>query len=305
MGRFLVARTARLVLVLWGVLTLAFLLLRLSGDPATLFVGQDATREQVEQVRHQLGFDQPLIVQYGQFLGRIAHGDFDRSLRFDRPAISLVLDALPYTLELTLASLAIAMLLGIPAGAIAALRPGSAVDSAATLLALVGQSMPVFWLGILLILFFAVQLHWFPVSGSETPAHLVLPSVTLGAFFAARFAQLTRSGLLEVLAEDYVRTARSKGLSEWTVLARHALKNVAISQVTVAALTFSALLGGAIVTETIFAWPGMGRLLLDAVNSRDYPLVQASLFVIALFVCLANLLADLSYGLLDPRVGRG
>lgn len=303
MGRFLLARTARLVLVLWGVLTLSFLLLRLSGDPATLFVSQGATQAEVEQVRHQLGFDQPLIVQYGQFLARLAHGDLDRSLRFDQPAIALVWAALPYTLELTFAALAIAMLLGIPAGAIAALRPGSAIDSAATLVALAGQSMPVFWLGILLILFFSVQLKWLPVSGSETPGHLVLPAATLGAFFAARFAQLTRSGLIEVLTEDYVRTARAKGLHEKTVLIRHALRNVAIAQVTVAALTFSAMLGGAIVAETIFAWPGMGRLLLDAVNSRDYPLVQASLFVIALFVSLATLLADLTYGVLDPRVG--
>jgi len=302
-GRFLLARTARLVLVLWGVLTLSFLLLRLSGDPATLFVSQGATQAEVEQVRHQLGFDQPLIVQYGQFLARLAHGDLDRSLRFDQPAIALVWAALPYTLELTFAALAIAMLLGIPAGAIAALRPGSAIDSAATLVALAGQSMPVFWLGILLILFFSVQLKWLPVSGSETPGHLVLPAATLGAFFAARFAQLTRSGLIEVLTEDYVRTARAKGLHEKTVLIRHALRNVAIAQVTVAALTFSAMLGGAIVAETIFAWPGMGRLLLDAVNSRDYPLVQASLFVIALFVSLATLLADLTYGVLDPRVG--
>ncbi|MCA1646561.1 MAG: ABC transporter permease [Chloroflexi bacterium] len=305
MGRFLLARTARLVLVLWGVLTLAFLLLRLSGDPTTLFVAQDATQAQVEQVRHQLGFDQPLIVQYAWFLGRLAHGDFDRSLRFDQPAITLVWAALPYTLELSLVALAIAMLLGIPGGAVAALRPGSVIDFVATLLALVGQSIPVFWLGILLILLFSVQLRWLPVSGSDTPAHLVLPAVTLGAFFAARFAQLTRSGLVEVLTEDYVRTAHAKGLRARTVLMRHALRNVAIAQVTVAALTFSALLGGAIVTETIFAWPGMGRLLLDAVNSRDYPLVQASVFVIALFVSLANLLADISYGVLDPRVGRG
>jgi ABC-type dipeptide/oligopeptide/nickel transport system permease component len=304
-GSFLLARTVRLLLVVLGVLTLAFLLLRLSGDPATLFVSQDATREQVEQVRRQLGFDEPLIVQYGRFLARLARGDFDRSLRFDQPAIVLVWTALPYTLELSLAALVAAIAIGIPAGAVAAMRPGSIIDSAATLVALVGQSIPVFWLGILLIMFFAVQLHWLPVSGSETPAHVVLPATTLGAFFAARFAQLTRSGLVEVLAQDYVRTARAKGLRERTILVRHALKNVAIAQVTVAALTFSALLGGAIVTETIFAWPGMGRLLLDAVNSRDYPLVQASVFVIALFVSLANLAADLTYGILDPRVTRG
>ena len=281
---------------------MAFLLLRLSGDPATLFVGQDATAEQVERVRHELGLDRPLIVQYGQFLFKAAQGDFDRSLRFNRPALEMVLVVLPDTLRLALTSLALAALVGVPVGAVSALYRGSLLDSVITVLTLLGQSLPVFWLGILLILLFAVDLHWLPTSGSDTLAHLVLPAATLGAFFAARFAQLTRSGLQEVLAEDYIRTARAKGLRERVVLFGHALRNVAIGQVTVAALTFSALLGGAIVTETIFAWPGLGRLLLEAVNNRDYPLVQATVFVIALFVTLANVIADLLYAALDPRI---
>ena len=304
MVAYLLARAAKLVLVLWGVTTLVFILLRLSGDPATLFVTQDATVEQLERVRRTLGLDQPLIVQYVRFLSRAVVGDFDRSLRFGQPALGMVLAALPDTLRLALTALALAMIVGIPAGVLSAVRRGSALDGLTTILTLLGQSLPVFWLGILLILLFSVELRWLPVSGADTPVHVILPAVTLAAFFAARFARLTRSNLTEVLAEDYIRTARAKGLSGRLVLYRHALKNVAITQVTVAALTFSALLGGAIVTETIFAWPGLGRLLLEAVNTRDYPLVQATVFVIALFVSLANFLADLLYGVLDPRIGR-
>jgi peptide/nickel transport system permease protein len=305
MRRYLVRRLGQLVVVLLGASTLVFGLLRLSGDPAVLFVGPDASHEDVARVRAELGFDDPLPVQYLRFLSRAAVGDFGLSLRYDRPALEMVAESFPATLELTLAALLLSTLLAVPAGVLAGVYRGSLYDNAAMVGSLLGQSVPTFWLGIMLIVFLAVQVPLLPTSGRGTWAHLVLPAVTLGTFSVARIARLTRSGMLEVLTQDYIRTARAKGTGEGRVVFRHALRNAALSALTVVSFTLSALVGGAIITETIFAWPGVGRLLLQGVSVRDYPLVQAAVFVIALFVTAINLLTDLLYAVLDPRIQYG
>src|SRR5579859_141802 len=293
MQRYVVIRLGQLVLVLFGVSTLVFLLLRLSGDPVTLFVNESMTPQQVADLRQRLGFNDPLYVQYARFLGQASQGDFGASLRFGEPALPLVLDRLPATIELTLSALLLSSVVGVPLGVVAAARRGSVVDKAAMALGVLGQGMPVFWLGILLILLFAAYLHVLPSGGRGTLAHLVLPTVTVALYTLARTARLTRSSMLDVLAQDYVRTATAKGLSRATVIRRHALRAAAVPVVTIIGLTFSTLFGGAVITETIFAWPGVGRLLVQAVGFRDYPLVQATVFVIALFVTVANLLTDL------------
>lgn len=288
--------------MLFGVSTLIFVILRLSGDPTALFVAETATAEDVRKVREAMGFDEPLPLQYVRFLGRAAVGDFGTSFRFNQPAIGLVLERLPATLVLTLASIAVATVVGVPLGVLAAFRRGTRWDAAIMAVTFLGQSVPTFWLGIMLILVFAVGLRLFPASGGEGLAHLVLPGTTLGGYMMARIARIARSGMLDVLRQDYIRTARAKGLHERAVVLRHALKNASISIVTMIGFTFATLIGGAIVTETIFAWPGVGRLLVEGVHARDYPVVQAAVFVTALFVAACNLVTDLLYAWLDPRI---
>lgn len=287
-----------------GVVTLAFAALRLSGDPAATMLPGDASVEELVALRHQLGLDRPLWLQYVQFLGGALTGDFGTSFRHQQPALPLVLERLPATLELAGAALALAVALALPLGILAAVYRGRLLDVLAMAFAVVGQATPYFWMGIMLILVVSVELGWLPTSGRGGLERLILPAVTLGTHFAASLARLTRTSMLEVLGQQFVTTARAKGLSEWSVVLAHALKNAAVPVVTLIGLQFGTLLGGAVVTETIFAWPGVGRLAVQSVFVRDYPVVQAGVFVLALTFVAINLLVDLLYGVLDPRIRR-
>ncbi|HEX5814278.1 MAG TPA: ABC transporter permease [Methylomirabilota bacterium] len=287
-----------------GVVTLAFAALRLSGDPAATMLPGDASVEELVALRHQLGLDRPLWLQYVQFLGGALTGDFGTSFRHQQPALPLVLERLPATLELAGAALALAVALALPLGILAAVYRGRLLDVLAMAFAVVGQATPYFWMGIMLILVVSVELGWLPTSGRGGVERLILPAVTLGTHFAASLARLTRTSMLEVLGQQFVTTARAKGLSEWSVVLAHALKNAAVPVVTLIGLQFGTLLGGAVVTETIFAWPGVGRLAVQSVFVRDYPVVQAGVFVLALTFVAINLLVDLLYGVLDPRIRR-
>lgn len=299
---YLGRRAGDALLAVLGVSTIAFLAIRVSGDPVALLITEYATPEDIERVRRTLGLDLPLWRQYVRFLADALQGNFGESLRFLKPAAPLVYGALPATVSLAAAALTVALLVGLPLGVVAGARRGSLVDGAAVAMATLGQSIPYFWLGILLVMLFAVHLGWLPAFGSETPRHLVLPALTLSVTPMARIARIVRSGIVEVLTHDYVRTARAKGLRNARVLMRHALPNVAIPVVTILALDFGTLLGGAVVTETIFAWPGVGRLVVQAIQSRDYPVVQAVVFYLAMAFVAINLLMDLLYARLDPRI---
>ena len=285
------------------VTTLAvFVVVHLSGDPTALYVGPEGTRADYEMVRAALGFDRPLPDQYGRFLARAVRADFGRSLRHQQPTLPLVLERFPATLRLALAAMLLAMLLAVPLGILSALRRNSLLDSCAMTFALSGQCMPTFWLGILLILVFGVNLGWVPVYGGEGLRALALPAVTLGVWAMARTARITRSSMLEVLPQDFLRTARAKGISEWGVILRHGLRNGAIPIVTALGLELGNLLGGAVITEAVFAYPGIGRLAVEAVVNKDIPLLQAVVFTIATALILLNVAVDLLYMVLDPRV---
>ena len=290
------------LLVLLGVSFVVFFILHLTGDPALVLLPPDATAEDIRRFREAMGFNDPFLVQYGRFLSGALHGNFGQSVRHGEPAFGLVVERLPATVELSAAALAIALGLAIPAGIVSALRRNTAVDYISTVTALLGQSMPTFWLGIMLILVFSVWLNLLPSSGRGTLQHLVMPAVTLGLFTTARIMRLTRSGMLEVLSQDYIRTARAKGVSDPPVVWKHALKNAAIPIVTIVGIELGTLLGGAVITETIFAWPGVGRLSVQAIYNRDYPVVQAAVFVLASTFVLVNLLVDVVYTYLDPRI---
>jgi len=286
----------------WGVSTIVFVAVRLSGDPVTLLVSDTAGAEQVAALRRAYGFDRPLPVQYVAFLQRVARGDFGESLGFNLPALSVAAGRLPATLLLAVASLAVAVAIGVPAGILAAVHRNTLLYRGAMMVALLGQSTPSFWSGLLAILIFAAWWRLLPASGGETWAHLVLPAVTLGWFSAAKVSRVLRSAVLDVMAADFVRTARAKGLGGATILLRHVLLNAVIAATAILTLEFQLLLGGAIVTETVFAYPGMGRLVIQAVGTRDYPLVQAIVFLFSLLLVLVNLLVDLLYPCLDPRI---
>jgi ABC-type dipeptide/oligopeptide/nickel transport system permease component len=303
MGAFLASRLAQAVFVLLAVVLIAFLLMHLSGDPALLLMPPDATREQVETFRAEMGFDRPVVEQFLQFLGRIATGDLGYSWRFQEPVLPLVLERLPATALLAVTALCFSLVIAIPVGVISAVKRDTAMDSASMVLALLGQSIPGFWIGIMLIFLFSVKLGWLPTSGWDGPASLVLPAVTLGLALVGRNARLVRSSMLEVLGEDYVKAARAKGLSEWRVVNRHALKNALLPVVTVVGLELGILLGGTVVVETVFAWPGIGLLSVQAVTGRDYPIVQAVILLSAVMFTLTNLAVDLLYARIDPRIG--
>ncbi|HVQ74215.1 MAG TPA: nickel ABC transporter permease [Candidatus Binatia bacterium] len=302
MKSYLLRRLLQSLFVLFGVSVVVFLILHLTGDPALLLLPPDATVEDVERFRRQMGFDDPVAVQYVRFLAGALQGDFGESLRHGEPAMALVLDRLPATFELAGAGLLIAMCLAVPAGIISAVRRNTAVDYVSTVIALLGQAMPTFWLGIMLILVFSVHLGWLPSSGRGDLAHLILPAITLGLFTTARITRLTRSGMLEVLGQDYIRTARAKGVGEPPVVWKHALRNASIPIVTIVGIELGTLLGGSVITETIFAWPGVGRLSVQAIFNRDYPVVQAAVFILAATFVLVNFLVDIMYTYLDPRI---
>src|SRR4051794_1735044 len=305
MQQVVVGRLIQTPLALVAVLLVVFMCLASTGDPVDMLAPPEATPADREQIRQAYGLDQPAIVQFGVFLTRAVRGDFGRSFFKGKPALDLVLERFPASLQLALASTVIALLVGVPLGIIAAVRRGTWLDQAAMALALVGQSVASFWLALMLILVFSVNLHWLPVSGYQGLQYLVLPSVALSVWLLALLARLTRSGMLEVLSEDYVRTARAKGLRNWAVLTHHALRNTLIPLVTMTGLSLGWQLGGALVIESVFAWPGLGLLLLESVLRRDYPVVLAGITLLATVFIVLNLLVDLLYVYVDPRIRRG
>jgi len=298
---FLGRRLARALICLWLVTSVVFVVMRLSGDPVPLLLPQDAPRSEFARVRAELGLDLPVPLQYGIFVKNVFRGDFGQSIRYREQAFRVVVGYLPATIELGLAAFALAVVVAVPIGLLSAMRRNTALDQAAMGVALIGQSAPTFFLGILFILLISLKAGLLPTSGRGSLAHLVLPAVTLGAFAMASIARLTRSAVLEVLSADFIRTARAKGVSEVLVVAKHTLRNAAIPIVTITGLQFGSLLGGAVVTETVFAWPGIGRLAIQSIYNRDYPVVQCTVFLAALMFIVINLMIDLLYGLLDPR----
>jgi peptide/nickel transport system permease protein len=299
---YLGRRLLQVMPTLLGVTLVVFLLIRVSGDPTQLLLPETATPEDRALYRKQHGLDRPLPIQYARYIGNLLRGDLGRSLVDERPALGVVLQRLPATVELALAAMLIAVLVGIPVGILSAVRRGSMLDRLAMLGALTGQSMATFWVGIILILIFSVQLRWFPVSGRNGLAHLILPALTLSLYMMPLLARMTRSSMLEVWRQDFVRTARAKGLRESAVILRHSLRAALIPVVTVLGLQFGGALAGAIVTESVFAWPGVGTFILEAIYKRDYPVVQAAVLVVATVYILTNLAVDFLYVVLDPRI---
>lgn len=302
MSRYLLGRLAQTALSLLGILTVVFVVVRLSGDPAALYAAESSREEDYARVREELQLDKPIPQQYLSYLLSAVTGDLGDSWRFRQPALEVVLERVPETLKLASLAFALACLLGLPLGITAATYQGRAPDRAARLLALFGQAMPTFWLGIMLILLFSVRLGWLPSGGSGGLDHMILPAVTLSTFSLAAITRITRSALLDTQRQDYVRTARAKGLSEPSVLMRHSLRNAWIPVLTLMGLQFAALLQGSVVTEQVFSWPGMGSLAVSSIEFRDFPVVQAVVLVGAFFYLLVNLLVDLAYGVVDPRV---
>ncbi len=299
---YTVRRLLQAVFILWAVATIAFFLTFLAGDPAELMIGDNWTAEQIVKFREYMGFDRPLAVQYGEFLKRLVQGDFGISVRQQVPVSRLIAERLPATIELTLAALFIIVAVAIPVGVISAVRRNSMLDRLSMSGALLAQSIPTFWLGIMLILVFGVMLRWLPISGRGSPAHLILPAITLATFSTARVARLVRSRMLDVLGNDYIRTAKAKGLSPRRVHYVHALRNALIPVITLLGIEIGSLLGGALITETVFAYPGIGRLTIQAIHARDLPLVQGVITFGAMVFVMVNLLVDLSYSYLDPRI---
>lgn len=299
---FLARRLLQSLIAILGVMTLIFFLQRLSGDPVLLLVPQDASAADIERMRVALGFDSPLMVQYLAYLGDLLRFDLGQSIVQNVPVWDLIKSRLPYTLGLAAGALVVACGIGIPLGVIMAMRRGRAEARAATGLALAGQSLPTFWSAILLIMIFAVWLKWLPPSGARSFDSVILPAISLGILSMATFARVTRTAVLEELGKGYVRTGRSKGLSQFTILLRHISRNASVPLVTISALEIANLLAGAVVVESVFAWPGLGQLTVQAINARDFTLVQGIVMLGAVTAILLNLIADLLYGLIDPRI---
>ena len=322
MWTFLIRRLWQSVIVIIGVTLISFVSLQIRGDPTYLFVSEAASEEEIQRAREALGFDKPLHIQYLVYIWDLLHGDFGTSLSYRQPAMDVVLTAMPATIELTMVSLVLAIALSIPLGIYSALHRGKPVDGGIMTLAMLGQSIPNFWMGIMMIMYFGLYLSWFPISGHvpfleplfegdfvtafgnlpDALYHLVMPALAVGSYTLARNARLVRSSMLEVLQQDYVRTARSKGISEKKVIVDHALRNAWLPVVTMIGLEFGFLLGGVVVVETVFSYPGIGRLVFNAINQRDIPVVQASVILLAVIFILLNLIVDLIYSRLDPRV---
>lgn len=301
-SRLIARRLVLSIFVILGVTVVVFVVIHLSGDPTGLMLPPEASEAEIVQFRHQMGFDQPLFVQFWKFFAHAVRGDFGQSLQYREPALGLVLERLPATIQLTLAALFVAVAAAIPLGVVSAVKRNSIVDNAAMFLALFGQSMPIFWLGIVLILVVSVRWQLLPSSGAGGIQYLILPGLTLGLYTTARITRLVRAEMLEVLGQDYLRTARAKGLRGRTVVWRHALRNAMLPVITMIGLEAGSMLGGAIITETVFAWPGVGQLVVGAIFNRDYPVVQAAVFTIAVMFVLVNLGVDILYTVIDPRV---
>lgn len=302
MANYILRRTAGVIITLFVLVTLVFILLRVTSDPVAMLVTGEATQEQYDAVRKRMGLDRPIAVQYVAFLKGVVTGQMDASYRYDIPAMQLVLQRVKPTLVLSLTSFVLAILVAFPLGILAAAFRGSWLDHLASGIAFLGFAVPAFWLGSVLIIIFGVQLRWFPTSGDGTLAHLVLPSITLALWPIGQLTRLIRSELLNVMSDDYTRTAHAKGVGPATVLIKHALRNALLPVVTLMSLLFGTMLGGAVVTETIFAWPGLGRLTLEAALNRDFPLIEAGVVFLAAVFNVLNLVTDLTYALIDPRV---
>lgn len=305
MQRYFLAKVGQSILLLLGVLILVFFLVRITGDPARLMMPREASAEAVEAFREEMGFNRPLLVQFGDYFLGVLTGDFDKSLHFKSPALDLVLERLPATVQLATSALVFAMIIGIPLGLVGGFNPGSVIDSVGRFLALLGQSIPNFWLGLLLMLLFAVRLGLLPSFGRDEWRSVILPGFVLGLPTMGQLVRLTRSAVLEVRGEDFIRTANSKGLLPRTIYTKHVLRNVAIPLVSVIGVQFGYMLGGSIIIETVFAWPGIGQLLEQAIGWRDYPLVMAIAVFTSLAVLVINLLTDVAYAVIDPRIRYG
>lgn len=306
--RYVLRRLAQSVIVVFGVSIVAFGLLFLTGDPAEVILGDGADRmtvDQIQEFRARMGFDRPWLVQYASFVGKALQGDFGYSFIRHQPAYEVIVDKLPATLQLAAFAFVLSLVISIPLGVLSATRPNTTIDHAVTALTLAGQSIPSFWLGILLILFFGVELKWLPISGSGTWKHLVMPGITLAAFPMARNMRLTRSSMLDFMQRDFVRTARAKGISERRVVYAHVLRNSLLPIVTAVGLELGVLLGGSVIVETIFGWPGVGREIVAAIGSKDFFVVQAGVIMLALIFAGVNLLIDLAYVWVDPRIRLG
>jgi peptide/nickel transport system permease protein len=302
---FLLPRLAQAAFVVVVVVTVVFFVTRVAGDPIKLLAPIDASPEQIAELRSREGLDRPILRQYVDYLGDIVRMELGNSFRTGRPAITEVRARVGYTVQLGLAAIGFSLLVGLPVGVLAAVYRGTFIDLLLRFVALIGQAAPNFWLGLILIIVFAVKLPVLPTGGSGSLKHLILPAVTLGSFSAAALTRLTRSTMLEVLSSDYIRTARSKGLKERVVIARHALRNSMLPVITVLGIQVGTIISGAIVVETVFAWPGMGRLMIQSINNADYPVVQIAVMLIAMTIAVVNLLVDISYSWLDPRVKAG
>ena len=306
MRTYLARRLAQSALTLLGTSVLVFVILRVvPGDPAKMLLPEGAPQSAVEALNRQLGLREPLHVQYAIFLRSVFRGDFGQSFQYRAPALRVVVERLPATIDLTLSAMALTVLFGVATGIVAAVRQGTGYDYAGTVVTVLGQSLPNFWLGIMLVLLFGVTLRWLPTSGFQGWPHLILPAVTLAAYPTALVARLTRSSMLEILTQDYVRTGRAKGLAERVVVLSHALRNATIPVLTVIGLQIGTLLGGAVITESVFAWPGIGKLVVDAIFFRDFPVVQTILILSASIFVVINLLVDVLYTVIDPRIRYG
>lgn len=314
MQRYILSRLIQSIIMLVGVLFIVFFMLQLTGDPVALMVSRNASPEQIEELREELGFNRPVLVQFGDFAGKAVRGDFGMSLRHQQPAMELILERLPATVELASIALLFAMIVGIPLGLLGGANPGSTWDALARGAGLIGQTIPNFWLALILILVFAVNLGWFPSFGRETwqfmgfglpTKSVVLPAFALGLFTMGQLVRFTRSAVLEIKNEDFVRTAYSKGLAERRIYIRHILRNASIPLISILGVQFGYLLSGSIYIETIFSWPGLGNLLAESISNRDFALVQAIAFFTSLVVVSLNLTADIAYGMADPRIRYG
>ncbi|MBU5625360.1 ABC transporter permease [Oscillibacter sp. MSJ-2] len=302
---YLCKRIVTLLLSLLGIAAVVFFLVRLSGDPVALYLPLDASEAQIAAMRASLGLDRPLIQQFFSFLAGILHGDFGDSFSYGLPALEVI--KMPYlqTLKLVLVALCVALAIAVPAGILAARKAGTSTDSIVSTVSLLGQSIPTFWWALMLILLFAVKLRWFPSSGVGTWKHMVLPAITLGTFEAGMYARIVRTSVLQVMGQDYIRTAKAKGLTERRVIARHVIRNAALPTITAVGMQFGSLMGGSVVTEVVFGYSGMGRLAVSAIFNRDFALTQTFVLVCAVTVALVNLIVDLAYSVLDPRVRMG
>jgi len=299
---YLAKRLSQSLIAVLGITLIVFLVLNLAGDPVQLMLPPSATKADMEEMREKMGFNDPILVQYGRFLKGAVAGDFGRSYNYSEPALDVVLERLPATLKLTAAAMAFALVIGIPAGVISAVRRGSKSDAAIRVLALLGQCMPGFWLGIMLILLFSVRLHWLPTSGSEGWKSILMPAFTLGVFTAATITRLLRSNMLDVMNKEYIDVAKSKGLRAWSVVMKHAFKNAMSSVITVLGMQIATMLGGAVIIETVFGWPGVGRLAVLSITNSDFMVVEAIVFILAVALVLINLIVDILYCVINPRV---